>query len=99
MSLGICGQRRPGPACASTQSDQGPYCPQTESLDTTEEQRPRWYFAHAQDDLILCIFGMFEGTFMVDAVHMQIATAKIRLHIHTVWLDPSRFIYNLYNTQ
>ena len=32
----ICGQRRPRSACASTQSDQGLHCPQTDSLNTTE---------------------------------------------------------------
>ena len=31
---GICGQRRPRSACASSQSDQGLRCPLTESLDT-----------------------------------------------------------------
>ena len=44
-------------ACA--QADQGLHCPLTELLDTTEclnwEQRPEWYFKHAQDDLI-CAF-------------------------------------------
>ena len=40
------------------------------SLDTTEwmngEQRPWWYFAHAQD-LNLHILRMFEGIFLLDA--------------------------------
>ena len=44
MSKGVCGQQRPRSACASAQSDQGLYCPQTESLDTIErfngEQMP-----------------------------------------------------------
>ena len=31
------------------------------------EQRPEWYFAHAQDDQNLC---MFEGTFLHDADYM-----------------------------
>ena len=48
VSSGIYGQRR-------TRSDQGLHCPLIESLGTTEgingEQRPGWYFAHAQNDL------------------------------------------------
>ena len=34
------------------------------------EQRPGWYFAHAQDDPNLRILCMFEGTFSLDAAHM-----------------------------
>ena len=64
---GICGQRRPRSACASAQSDQGLQSPLKVSLDTTEcmygEQRPGWYFAHAQGDLNMCIFRMLEATF------------------------------------
>ena len=52
---GICGQLRPWSACASAQADQGLNCLLTESLGAAAcmngEQRPRWYFAHAQDDL------------------------------------------------
>ena len=48
--------------CAFAQSDQGLRCPLTESLDTKErinvEQRPGWYFAHAQDDMNLLILRM-----------------------------------------
>ena len=44
MSSGICVQRRPGPACASAQSDQGFHYPLSELLDITEcmngEQNP-----------------------------------------------------------
>ena len=40
------------------------------------EQRPGWYFAHAQDDIYLCILRMLEGTFSLD-------TIKI---IHMEWL-------------
>ena len=47
--------------------DQGILCPLTESLDTTEcmneEQRPGWYFEHAQDDMNLHILCMFECIF------------------------------------
>ena len=43
-------------------------------MDTTEymngEQRPRRYFAHAQDDLNLHILFMFKGTFLLDAAHL-----------------------------
>ena len=54
---GTNSKQRHGLACPSVQSDQGLHCPLIESLDTTEcmngEQRPRWYFAHVQDDLNL----------------------------------------------
>ena len=63
----ICRQRRPRSDCPSTQSDQGLHCPLTESLDTTEcmnrEQSPRWYFAHAQDDLNLLIFASLKALY------------------------------------
>ena len=56
-----------GSCAADAQSDQGLHCLLTESLDTTEykngEQRPGWYFAHAQDDLNLRILCMYEGIF------------------------------------
>ena len=65
--------------CADAQSDQGLHCPLAESLDTTEcmkgEQRPGWYFAHAQNDLNLRILLMFEGSFWLDAVHKLV-------HVH-----------------
>ena len=32
------------------------------------EQRPGWCFAHAQNDMSLCILSMFEGTFSHDAL-------------------------------
>ena len=60
VPLGICGQRRPRSACASTQSDQGLRCPQTEWLDTIDcfngEQKPGWHFAHVQDGMNMYIF-------------------------------------------
>ena len=63
VSSGECGQQGPWSDCASAQSDQGLYCPLSESMDTTEcmngEQRPRWYFAQAQDDLNLCSKALF----------------------------------------
>ena len=53
-SLGICGQRKPRPACTSTQSDQGVHSPLTESLDTIEcinaEHMLLRDFTHAQDE-------------------------------------------------
>ena len=52
---GMHGQRRSWSDCAVAQSDEDLHCPLKESMDTTEymnaEQRPGWYFAHAQDDL------------------------------------------------
>ena len=76
MSSGICGQRSPRSACASAQSDQGFHCPLIESFDTTEckngEQRPRWYFVHAQDDLDLLILRMLKGTFSLGEAHLLV---------------------------
>ena len=64
--------------CASAQSDQGLHCPLTELLDTTEcmdrEQRPGWYFAHAQDAVSLRILHMFDGTFSLNAAHIWAGT-------------------------
>ena len=34
------------------------------------ESRPRWYFAHVQDDLNLRILRMFEGIFELEAAQM-----------------------------
>ena len=54
-------------ACASSRSDQSLLYPLTESLDTSEctneEEMPGRYFAHAQNDLNMC---MFRGTFSLD---------------------------------
>ena len=57
------------------QSDQGLHCSLTDLLNTTElmlnvEQKPGWYFAHAQDDLNPRIQRIFEGTFAFDAAHL-----------------------------
>ena len=64
---GICRHGRLTSACASAQFDQDLHCPLTELLDTTKcingEQCSRWYFAHAQNDLNLCILRMLEDTF------------------------------------
>ena len=66
-------------------SDQGLRCPQTKSLDIIEcfsgEQRPGWYFVHAQDDLNPHILPMLEGTFSLDAAQQTffIATMKVCL--------------------
>ena len=53
--LRTCRQQRPKSACAFVQSDHGICCPLAELLDTKEcmngEQRPRWYFVRALDDL------------------------------------------------
>ena len=64
--MGICIHWKPRSTCTYAQSNQSFHYLQTESLDTTEcmngEQRPGWYFAHAEDDLnlILCVL---KGTF------------------------------------
>ena len=61
------GPDQPVHSLIRTQSDQDLYCPQTESLDNIDcisgDQRPRWDFAHVQDDLNLHIFCMFEENF------------------------------------
>ena len=71
VSSGICGQPRPRSTCASAQCDQGLHSPLAETFDGTEymngEQRPEWYFTHAQDDLNLRILRMFEGNVSFDA--------------------------------
>ena len=63
-------------AYKSAPSDQGLHCPLTESLDTAEcmngEQRPKWYFTRAPDDLNLRIMRMFEGSFSLDATQLMI---------------------------
>ena len=60
----------------SAQSDQGLHCLLTESLDTAKwmsrEQRPGWYFGHAQDDLNLHILRMFEDTFSLDSAEVML---------------------------
>ena len=60
---------------ASALSDQGLRRPLTESSDITKymngEQRPGWYFGHAQDDLKLRILRVFEGNFSLNAAHLK----------------------------
>ena len=55
-------------------TDQRLHCPLIESLGSTAsingEQRPRCYFAHAQDILNLHNLHMFKGNFLLDAAHM-----------------------------
>ena len=61
-------------ACTSALSVQGLYRPLNELLDTienmNEEKRAGRCFAHAQDDLILCIMRMLEGTFSLDTAKL-----------------------------
>ena len=49
-------------------------------LDITEytngEQRSGWQFAHAHDDLNLCILRMFEGTFSSNTVDYMMFSPK-----------------------
>ena len=76
VSSGSCGQQRSRSAYTSSQSDQSPYCPLTQSLNTTEcmngEERPGCYFGYAHDDLNLYIFQMFKDTLSLDAAHMVV---------------------------
>ena len=55
MSSGICGRQRPRSACTSVQSDQGPHCLRSESLETRKwfsgEQMPGWDSAHVWNDI------------------------------------------------
>ena len=65
-------QWRPWLDCTDVQSDQGLHCLLTEPLHTTEcmneeELMPGWFFAHGQDNLNLCIVGMFKGTLSFDS--------------------------------
>ena len=75
MCPGTCGQWRPRSACASTQSEQGLRCPQTDSLDTIEcisrEQIPGWRFEYMQDYVNMHTLRIFEGTFSLEAAHLM----------------------------
>ena len=66
------------------------HCPLTELLGTTEcmngEQRPGWYFAHAQDDLNRRILCLFKGTFSFDAAHIVFIFVFVYTRsIHMKW--------------
>ena len=92
VSSAICRRRRPRSACASAQSDQDLHCPLTESLDTTKymngEQKPGWYFAHAQVDQNLRILCSFEGIFSLDAVHILLCATNIGIQsVRILWDD------------
>ena len=56
--------------CLRAYVHQGLHCVLTESLDTTEcmngEQRCRWYFAHAQDDLNLHILPCLKSILLLN---------------------------------
>ena len=63
---GICGQQRPRSACAFTVK-LGPSLSANIIIGCMNgEQRSRWYFAHAQDNVNLRILCMLEGTFLLD---------------------------------
>ena len=57
-------------ANTSAQSDQGPHCSLTESLDITEcmngDQMPGWGLGQAQDNVHPHILRMLEGTLSLD---------------------------------
>ena len=86
VSSGICGQRRPRSACASTQSDQGLYSSLTESLDTTEcmngEQSPRCTLRLRRTIWICAFYACSGGTFLLDEAYVYQNTNNHR-HIHT----------------
>ena len=90
MFSGICGQRRPRSACASAQSDQDFHPPFTEALDVMYERmyewgtKVRWYNAHAQDDLNLCVMRMFKGTFSLDVAQIVVLLRYILLYSRKV---------------
>ena len=73
--FGICEQRRPRSACASTQSEQGLHSPLTESFDTIEcvsgKQMHGLDFTHVKDDVNPHILRMFEGTFSFDLANLH----------------------------
>ena len=87
VSLDICGQQRPRSDCASAQSDQGLYCPLTESLDTIccihTEKRSACYFVHAPDYLNLRISGMFEVGIFAWSGSYSLIWASRRQHHNT----------------
>ena len=73
----------PRSACASAQSDQGLHCLLTESMDTTECLKgPDYIFAHAQNNLNLCILHMLEGPFLLDMALMIHIHRDVTLAIH-----------------
>ena len=39
---------------------------------------PRWVFAHAGDDLNVCILRLFEGMFLLDAVDIVLNSKYVR---------------------
>ena len=43
------------------------------------EQKPRWYFAHAQDDLNLSILRTIEDTFSLDTAHLLNITVFVQV--------------------
>ena len=47
-----------------------------------EEKRSGWYFAIAQDDLNMRILRTFEGTFSLDAAHIQGHTTMKSVYVH-----------------
>ena len=49
----------------------------------TGKQRPGWYFAHAQDALILRILHMFDRTFSMDAAQL----GQSSKYIYTVYFS------------
>ena len=59
----------------------GLHCPLTDTMYTTKcknrEQRPRWYFAHAKDDLNLYILRMLEGSFLITPAHVKAAKRNL----------------------
>ena len=67
MSSGICEQCRLRSACTSAVWTGPSLCANKiiEYYRIYGEQRPGWYFAHAQDDLNLHILHMFKGTFLL----------------------------------
>ena len=54
------------------------------------EQRTTWYFTHGQDDLNLHTFGKFEGTFLLDAVHLMKSN---NCHALVWWYPPLQAVF------
>ena len=78
VSSGVCGQRRPGSAFASAQSDKDLHCPLIEWLDTVEHNKvwqSSWtdYISPLADLDLYCLHLPLEDTFSNVAAHVGCA--------------------------
>ena len=90
---GIFGQRRPRSDCAFAQSDQDLHCPLTECKNG--KQKPRWYYAHSQNDLKMRILGMFDCTFSLGSAYMIYRTAKHTYMLKRICFQLKKVMFSL----